>query len=66
MPNHQDIESKMFTKCFSFLFGSEFEESDSTGPARQPAPVAASGAAGPFLTEHAERLSQLCRSTADL
>lgn len=42
---------------YYFLFGTEFEESDSTGPAGQPAPVASSGAAVSALTDHAERLS---------
>ena len=40
-----------------FVFDlTEFEESDSTGPSGQPAPVAASRAAVSALTEHAERL----------
>lgn len=42
---------------FFLFFDSEFEEFDSTRPAGESAPVAATGAAVSALAEHAERLS---------
>lgn len=43
-------------KFLTLLLSTEFEESDSAGPAGQPAAVAAGGAAVSALAEHAQRL----------
>lgn len=49
-----------------YFFDPEFAEFDSSGPAGEPAPVSATGAAVAALSEHAERLSELRRPPTDL